>query len=537
MSKKLLPLAAIAFGLCALTALTSSLSAQAAPKAAPLDVVASEAAWMGTTTSPNDEWVELLNTTVSPVNLSGWSLSAADGTPSIALNGTIPAGGHFLLERTDDTSVPGVPADLIYTGALENEGEVLVLRDSGSNVVDWIPCASGWFAGHAAGRVPMMRVNAAVTGTSVSNWTHNPRCGSATNSAGISRTCTLTVTSVGQPLDYAVYFNERFTATATTLAHTTVENALLDLIDGAASSVEVALYGLNRQSVISALINAHGRGVTVRVVGDDEAAEGEYSAGYQALIDAGITVVTDTSSSKIQHNKFLVVDGEIVWTGSTNFADTGLTLNANNGVVITSTVLADTYAAEFEEMWAGVFQEAKAEAPPHLLDYNGTLVESFFSPTDLVAFEVWDELAGADETIHFGMFFWTDDLLADRVIERLGQGIEVYGVWDALGAANVSSDDERLCLAGAQIKTENFAGKVHHKYAVIDVEGSDPVVILGSYNWTASGAYDNDENTLIVHDRELARAYHAEWQRMWDALGSERLCRVESIYLPAVLKE
>ena len=92
-------------------------------------------------------------------------------------------------------------------------------------------------------------------------------------------------------------------------------------------------------------------------------------------------------------------------------------------------------------------------------------------------------------------------------------------------------------LAGAQIKTENFAGKVHHKYAVIDVEGSDPVVILGSYNWTASGAYDNDENTLIVHDRELARAYHAEWQRMWDALGSERLCQVERVYLPVVSKE
>jgi len=44
---------------------------------------------------------------------------------------------------------------------------------------------------------------------------------------------------------------------------------------------------------------------------------------------------------------------------------------------------------------------------------------------------------------------------------------------------------------------------------VIDVEGDDPVVILGSYNWTGSGAYDNDENTLIVYDRDLARAYYA----------------------------
>ena len=73
------------------------------------------------------------------------------------------------------------------------------------------------------------------------------------------------------------------------------------------------------------------------------------------------------------------------------------------------------------------------------------------------------------------MFFWTDDLLADRVVERLGAGVEVQGVWDQLGAANASSADEALCDAGARIKIENFAGKVHHKFAVIDVEGSDPV--------------------------------------------------------------
>jgi hypothetical protein len=105
----------------------------AATGASALDVVISEIAWIGTTASHADEWIELYNNTGGDIDLTGWTLQAADGTPSIALVGTIPAGGHFLLERTDDDSEPLVTADQIYTGALSNEGEDLVLSDGGGH--------------------------------------------------------------------------------------------------------------------------------------------------------------------------------------------------------------------------------------------------------------------------------------------------------------------------------------------------------------------------------------------------------------------
>ena len=47
-------------------------------------------------------------------------------------------------------------------------------------------------------------------------------------------------------------------------------------------------------------------------------------------------------------------------------------------------------------MWAGVFSDDKADNTTHRVQYEGTFVESYFSPTDLVAFEVWNELADAD---------------------------------------------------------------------------------------------------------------------------------------------
>jgi len=518
------------------TPIAPSFAAPSGPEADPLDVVISEIAWMGTTASSADEWIELYNNSASPISLMGWTLSAADdGIPSIALTGTIPAGSQFLLERTDDDSVPGVAADQTYSGALSNDGESLVLSDGASAMIDHVDCAAGWYSGHAAARVPMVRVSTHAAGALANNWTYNPRCGTPTNSVGISRTCELTVTAVGQALDYNVYFNPRFTASTITATHTAMENALLGLIDGAASTVDVALYGLNRQSVVDALIAAHSREVAVRVVGDDDAAVEDYAASYQALADAGISVVTDTQDY-IQHNKFLVVDGQFVWTGSTNFTDTGFTLNANNSVAITDNTLAHVYTIEFEEMWAGAFHNAKSDNTPHLFDYNGTALESYFSPTDQVAFEVWDELAHADKTVHFATFFWTDDLLTRRAVERLNAGVEIQGVWDRLGAASVYSADDELCAAGARIGVESWNGKLHDKFAVIDVHGSDPTVILGSYNWTDSGAYKNDENTLIIHDAAVAEAYYEEWQRLWSSIDLSQMCNPFASYIPLAIK-
>ena len=111
--------AALGLAVALLTLFAITVPALAAPHTSPLDVVISEIAWMGTTTSSADEWIELYNNTSSPIDVTGWTLSADDGTPSITLSGTIPASSYWLLERTDDSTVPGVPADDTYSGSME----------------------------------------------------------------------------------------------------------------------------------------------------------------------------------------------------------------------------------------------------------------------------------------------------------------------------------------------------------------------------------------------------------------------------------
>lgn len=106
-----------------------------------------EIAWMGTSNSANDEWIELYNTESSSVNLSGWTITAADGAPSIIIEGSIAGNSYFLLERTDDSTVPTVTAGQIYSGALGNDGENLSLKDSAGNEQDSVNNAEGWEAG------------------------------------------------------------------------------------------------------------------------------------------------------------------------------------------------------------------------------------------------------------------------------------------------------------------------------------------------------------------------------------------------------
>ena len=143
------------------------------PQAGPLDVVINEVAWMGTTYDANDEWMELYNNTDTPIDLTGWTLRAADGTPNITLNGVIPAHGHFLLERTDDTTIPDIPADQIYTGALGNTGEVLELRDGGGALIDSANGdGGGWPAGNNTTKQTMERIDPTAPDAD-DNWGNN----------------------------------------------------------------------------------------------------------------------------------------------------------------------------------------------------------------------------------------------------------------------------------------------------------------------------------------------------------------------------
>jgi len=155
-----------------------------------LKVVINEIAWMGTSaTNSSDEWIELYNNTTSTIDLTDWEI-LKNGEEFIKFStstnkiielstSTILAQKFYLLERKHndedpDNTIIDIPADLIYTGILNNGGEKLELRDENGVLVDLIDCSSGWFVGtKTAGYVSMERINAYATNTDSSNWADN----------------------------------------------------------------------------------------------------------------------------------------------------------------------------------------------------------------------------------------------------------------------------------------------------------------------------------------------------------------------------
>lgn len=142
-------------------------------------IIINEVAWMGTKDSHYNEWIEIYNNSSSTVDLKGWKLIAEDGTPYINLKREIAGRDFFILERTDNQTLPDIEADLIYKGSLSNNGEFLKLIDNNREVVDQVDCGSGWIAGTNHSKKTMERK---ISSSNSNQWHTSQNLGGTPNS-------------------------------------------------------------------------------------------------------------------------------------------------------------------------------------------------------------------------------------------------------------------------------------------------------------------------------------------------------------------
>jgi len=131
----------------------------AEPQYSPM--IFNEIAWMGTAESSADEWIELKNISTTTIQLNEWQILDKDKQIKVSFgqNDALGPGEFYLLERTDNETVPHIIADKIYVGSLVNSDETLRLFNSDCLLIDEIIATSSWPAGDNDEKRTMERGN------------------------------------------------------------------------------------------------------------------------------------------------------------------------------------------------------------------------------------------------------------------------------------------------------------------------------------------------------------------------------------------
>ncbi len=124
---------------------------------------------------------------------------------------------------------------------------------------------------------------------------------------------------------------------------------LVGMIDDARTGIDVCVFTITDDRIAQALLRAHGHGVPVRVITDDDKAE-DRGSDIRELARAGVPLRVDQSPHHM-HHKFALFDERLLATGSYNWTRSAADKNQENLLVTGDPRLVTPYAELFERLW------------------------------------------------------------------------------------------------------------------------------------------------------------------------------------------
>jgi phosphatidylserine/phosphatidylglycerophosphate/cardiolipin synthase-like enzyme len=295
-------------------------------------------------------------------------------------------------------------------------------------------------------------------------------------------------------------------------------------------SLDLALYDVRLPGepgdvVSAALREAAGRGVTVRIAYNadhDERVIPPPPSTEPELIEAlpfptcGIPGIPD-----LMHHKYVVRDGESVWTGSTNWTTDSWTRQENVIVVVGSAEVAAEYARNFEELWSARDVDKTGFQEPRTLDLEGRQTRAWFTPGhgEGLSHRIARAIGRARERVRIASPVLTAGPVIGTLAEVAAEArVDIRGVVDRTQLDEVfhqwrenGRSAWKIPILASVLEHADFRGKPSTRYTPESVHDfmhakvtvADDWVFAGSFNLSRSGER-NAENVLEVHDPELA---------------------------------
>jgi hypothetical protein len=345
--------------------------------------------------------------------------------------------------------------------------------------------------------------------------------------------------------------------------------ACIAYIDGTphGDGLRVAAYEFTYPPIFAALTRALTRGVDVRVIYHKTPENDRAIAGAKFAAKHGsVQVLYPRTKTKIPHNKFIVrLHGNqhpaAVWTGSTNFTDSGFLGQTNVGHLVTDDATAKTYL-DFWTMLSGdpvhadAIKGATALSPNPANVVPGTPATKVFSPradTNMLAWYA-ARIADAKTSVMFTGAFGIDATIFGGLEKRTGAVrfilLEKPPTHDEVVAEEANRDELLIsygAVLGQTYETQSGAGGrklvpipkfkldewflkeelarqgtggfiffIHTKFLLVDPLSDDPLVCTGSANFSGNSLTANDENMVLIRgDTRVADIYLTEFDRIF----------------------
>lgn len=336
-----------------------------------------------------------------------------------------------------------------------------------------------------------------------------------------------------------VYFNN-------VLGEEAALDPVVDVINNAKHSIEIAMFSFDSSKVKNALYKAASKGIQITLILDSTRGAKHnkmFSDLPQSItrIDVG-SFDADTSTNNIyMHHKLLIADRgfetQMMITGSMDYTAKGEKYEQSFLLVTADKALTKVYGEEFDLLKRKIqgkskFLEDKYYPWASHIEYSDSYVDVWFSPgfnTNSVKDKIIQEINASKKSIDIIMWQFTDKSIANALIKKAKEGIKVRIIADDLVANNSDSalpyikkmiPEDKLSNIEIVVDTKSnsqidlaslgdgFSAFIHHHFMIVD----NSTIILGTNNWSSWGFYKNDEDTLVTNNTYLV----TEFQKTFD---------------------
>jgi len=296
-------------------------------------------------------------------------------------------------------------------------------------------------------------------------------------------------------------------------------------------SLDLALYDIRLPDgpgdvVAGALRDAHERGVAVRLAYNADHPENRFfppppSTRPELLAAMPFPTCGIPGIPDLMHHKYVVRDGEAVWTGSTNWTIDSWTLQENVIVIVGSPELAAEYQQNFDELWSARDVDRSGHQDPRTIDVDGRRTRAWFTPGhgEELSHRIGQAIGIARRRVRIASPVITAGAVLSTLAEAAAEHrVDLRGVldrtqmeqvvyqWRTNGHSAWKTPILASVLEHADFKGKNstkYSPETPHDFMHAKVTVADDWVFAGSFNLSRSGEM-NAENVVEVRDAALA---------------------------------